>query len=165
MVLDTTIITRGWKQFDDRLSKLKVELPKAFEKDGRKIMYAYKKNFRLSLRNRGINPWKGKLHRFPFHKTSEGRYEMTMPVYGHYLDVGKWDSKHPVPLFEGARSKDAQSMIQWAKEKGVLEGEDWFYPKPKHWMVPAIRMTRKQINSIVGNGAAIKLIRKRGGKT
>ena len=141
------VTVKGLKEFGDKISRFKVELPKALEKDASTFMKQNLKIAAMDLR------WMGILQSsIRYEKIATGRYNLLMRDYGVMIDrmSPHWVAPHGKPVLE-----------QWAEEHlGFIP--HLMYVRPHPWIVQGMANARKELKETFGNGHTIRLIRRKG---
>jgi len=117
-MIQTFVRGKGIHQTKEYLESLRVELPRALQKDSRKIMTGFKTGLRHSALAKGLR-WKGQLTGkagkggIYYRKTGEGQYSLFVPEYGAYLD-----DKNPQRVYlSTSNPRTYPSLRRWFKSQ------------------------------------------------
>jgi len=153
-----TISIRGYgiERLDRGFASLRVKLPKALDRDSRRIMNRYKKGLRRTLKFSGMGGKPlidtGELYNsIQYRKIGQGEYALFMARYGEWIDSMR---AHRVKIAGKPR------LEAWVSRKLPDYTGNYLFVRRHPWISAGLATGRNQIRKEITRGETVRMIRK-----
>ena len=146
-----TIKAYGFKELNKATKGLVMELPKALDKDSKRIMERFKFGLQREIDAKNAY-WHGPLRdSIRYHKAGKGKYVLTMREYGVYLDSMK---AHWVKL------ENAPILQQWVNEQIPNYTGKYLLVQGKPFIRAGLERGRKEVIKTLRKGETARIFKK-----